>query len=61
MSDQTTSTPDYEDLERRVAELESNVKEIGYVLYDLIQELRGQEGLIDGLAEPPCPPLCERS
>lgn len=56
MSDPTTGT-----LEERVAELERNVKEIGYVLYDLIQRLRGQQGLIDGMPEPVCPPICPRS
>lgn len=60
MSDQSTNTSDPGALEERVTELENNVKEIGHVLYDLIKELRGQEGLINALPEPPCPPFCPR-
>ena len=57
MSDQSTTTSDT--LEKRVAELEDHVKEIGNVLYEIIQELRGQ-GQALAIAEPVCPPICQR-
>ena len=58
MSDQTP--PNSDELERRIAELENNVKEIGYVLNDLITELRDQE-CVTALPIPTCPPICPRS
>ena len=58
MSDQTP--PNSDELERRIAELENNVKEIGYVLNDLITELRDQE-YVSALPIPTCPPICPRS
>ena len=61
MSDQTTGTTDSDALEKRVAELEDHVKEIGYVLYDMLEELRGQGEMLSAMPEPPCPPICPRS
>jgi hypothetical protein len=61
MSDQTTDTTDSDALEQRVSKLEDQVKEIGYVLHDMIEELRGQGGLLSAMPEPPCPPICPRS
>jgi outer membrane murein-binding lipoprotein Lpp len=57
MSEQISS--DSEDLEKRVAELEKQVEEMGHAIYDLIQELRGNEQLA-WLSEPTCPPFCPR-
>jgi isochorismate synthase EntC len=54
------NNPTDQTLEERVAELEKNVKEIGYVLYDLLQSLRSQETTL-ALPEPTCPPICPRS
>lgn len=51
MSSQTT--------EQRLAELESQVEEIGHVLYNLIEELR-DKGHVTALPIPPCPPICAR-
>jgi hypothetical protein len=61
MSDQTNGTTDLDALEQRVAVLEDQVKEIGYVLHDMLEELRGEGGLLSEMAEPPCPPICPRS
>jgi hypothetical protein len=61
MSDQTTGASDSDALEKRVADLEDYVKEIGNVLYDLLQELRGPDGQgLSAMPEPPCPPICPR-
>ena len=55
MSESTTTS---DDLERRVAELEDYVKEIGYALYEVIQELQNN-GQMRAM-EPVCPPICPR-
>jgi hypothetical protein len=46
-------------LEERIVELEQHVKEIGNVLYELMEELRGQQEF-SALPIPVCPPICPR-
>jgi hypothetical protein len=62
MSDQTINPSDPKALEQRIADLEKNVKEIGNVVYEMIEELRGQgqEGPLAAFPEPTCPPFCAR-
>jgi hypothetical protein len=55
MSESTVPT---EDLEKRIAELENYVKEIGNVLYEVIQELQNNGQAM--AMEPICPPICPR-
>jgi hypothetical protein len=56
MSDQTTNS---DALEQRLTELEQQVKEIGNVVYEMVQEMR-ENGNIDAMRIPVCPPICPR-